>query len=108
MFKLNNFIYRMKDNVMSHLQESQILLEDFKNENIINKSFSLKKLITRSIFYFSLSIIAAYISFYVYITVENINERVSSKNKDYYWPCISDFLNLIWELPLVIVILLFI
>ena len=73
---------------------------DFKKEFSYSSS---KKLLSRLALIFGASILIVFASIYIYETIENLNEPVRSLNKEYNWPCVSDFLHLLWQLPLTIV-----
>jgi hypothetical protein len=88
----------MKDTVPAtngNLHESQ--QPDFKKETVANTTF-----------YFGASIISVLVCYNTYMVIEAINEPIRSKNKEYEWPCLSDFVHLLWELPLTILSKLFI
>lgn len=96
----------MKDYVRNHqLQETSGSNLDFKYEDLNNNSSKYKRLLRNIVLLFPVSILIVCTCIYTYVTVEKINEPVRSLNKNYKWPCIFDFVHLIWQLPLTIVLL---
>jgi hypothetical protein len=82
--------------------ETQSVNQDFKKTNF--KSSSSNSFLSRLAMAFGGSVLAVFICLQTYQTIEAINEPVRSLNKDYEWPQVSDFLHILWQLPIVIVI----
>ena len=86
------------------LDEDNTTTQDIKTQSYMIPTTSGKSFLSRLALCFAVSVIGMLGCIYIYETVESINEPVRSLNKDYKWPCLSDFVQVLWELPLTIVI----
>ena len=84
-----------------NIDDTPTIRQDFKVQS--RRYSSSNSLLSSIAFFLGSLVVIVFLSICVYEKIESINEPVRKLNPEYRWPCVSDFLDLFWQLPMTVV-----